>query len=733
MQSMPTTHYRTRNDIAVYRAKTGADYHSATEMLAQRLNEAPGVLLSSGFEFPGRYSRWDVGFSDPPLRISAVDRTMKFEALNERGEVILRFLQHLLRDCADLSGLDTGARCISATVRPADALVYEEDRTRQRSVFSVLRSILGAFASPEDSFLGLYGAFGYELAFQFEDVRRQIPRQGDERNLVLYLPDTLLVVDHQKETASQYFYDFEFPVDDTLLSTRGLSRKVQTEVFRKSGDFREGLQCDHAPGAYADTVRKALACFRNGDLFEAVPGQTFSMPCRDDPASVFRRLQKQNPAPYGALMNLGQQEYLVAASPEMYVRVHGSRVETCPISGTIRRGSNALEDARQIRTLLNSSKDEAELSMCTDVDRNDKSRVCEPGSVRVIGRRQIELYSRLIHTVDHVEGRLRAGFDALDAFLSHAWAVTVTGAPKQAAIQFIEDHEHSPRRWYGGAMGCLNFNGDLNTGLTIRTIRIASVIAEVRAGATLLADSDPDQEEAETRLKAEALLHALDVRQAFAASEPGTASAPFAGIRVLMVDHRDSFVHTLASYLQEAGAELRTVRAGAVAMALESFRPELVVLSPGPGRPRDFAVSETIRQCLEHDVVVFGVCLGLQGIVEFFGGSLRVMAEPVHGKSSSLRRYEGPLFAGLQGVLHTGRYHSLAADRVPHELLVTARSEDGEVMAVQHRHLPVAAVQFHPESIMTTDKDAGKVIIRNVLAMVAARQCAGGTRTRMSG
>src|SRR5690606_5846505 len=102
-------------------------------------------------------------------------------------------------------------------------------------------------------------------------------------------------------------------------------------------------------------------------------------------------------------------------------------------------------------------------------------------------------------------------FDALDAFLSHAWAVTVTGAPKQAAIQFIEDHELSPRNWYGGALGCLNFNGDLNTGLTIRTMRIRAGIAEVRAGATLLADSDPVTEEAETRLKASALLAALEV------------------------------------------------------------------------------------------------------------------------------------------------------------------------------------------------------------------------------
>ena len=227
------------------------------------------------------------------------------------------------------------------------------------------------------------------------------------------------------------------------------------------------------------------------------------------PAAFFERLRERNPAPYEFLLNLGAGEYLVGASPEMYVRVTGSRVETCPISGTIARGASPLEDAEAIRTLLNSAKEESELTMCTDVDRNDKSRICVPGSIKVIGRRQIEMYSRLIHTVDHVEGTLRPGFDALDAFLSHMWAVTVTGAPKNWAMQFIEDHETTPRRWYGGAVGMIGFDGNMNTGLTLRTAHISGGVAAVRVGATLLFDSDPDDEERETKLKARALLETL--------------------------------------------------------------------------------------------------------------------------------------------------------------------------------------------------------------------------------
>ena len=191
------------------------------------------------------------------------------------------------------------------------------------------------------------------------------------------------------------------------------------------------------------------------------------------------------------------------------MRVVGRRIETCPISGTIKRGEDAIADSEQIIKLLNSKKDESELTMCSDVDRNDKSRVCEPGSVRVIGRRQIEMYSRLIHTVDHIEGGLREDMDAFDGFLSHAWAVTVTGAPKLWAMRFIEENERSPRAWYGGAIGMVNFNGDMNTGLTLRTIRIKDGIAQVRAGATLLYDSVPEEEEAETELKASAMIAAV--------------------------------------------------------------------------------------------------------------------------------------------------------------------------------------------------------------------------------
>src|SRR5258708_35461147 len=144
----------------------------------------------------------------------------------------------------------------------------------------------------------------------------------------------------------------------------------------------------------------------------------------------------------------------------MLVRREGPRVETCPLAGPVRRSGDPMIDAENIKQLLVSAKEESELTMCTDVDRNDKSRVCVPGTVQLIGRRLIESYAGLFHTVDHVEGILKPGFDAIDAFLSHMWAVTLIGAPKKAAAQAVENLEKDARGWYGGAVRLPSLDGD---------------------------------------------------------------------------------------------------------------------------------------------------------------------------------------------------------------------------------------------------------------------------------
>jgi anthranilate synthase len=718
---MQAERYITRGGIAVQRTIEDIPVEGAIEPVIDALDSRRGVLLASSYEYPGRYTRWDMGFVDPPVVLTARERHARLTALNERGRVLLSAMERACRALADVTWNTTPAGDLEALVAAPTKRFAEEERSKQPSVFTILRALIDLFESPADPHLGLYGAFGYDLAFQFEPIRLVQPRPDDQRDLVLYLPDDLTIVDHQRERAVRRRYEFE--VDGR--TTAGLPRAGATKPY--VGATRVERTSDHAPGEYAELVRLARERFRRGDLFEVVPGQMFFEPCPAPASEVFRRLRERNPAPYGFLINLGEGEYLVGASPEMYVRVDGDRVETCPISGTVARGQDPLADAAQILRLLNSAKDESELTMCTDVDRNDKSRICRPGSVRVIGRRQIEMYSRVIHTVDHVEGHLREGFDALDAFLAHAWEVTVTGAPKTWAMQFIEDHEKSARAWYGGAVGLLGFDGNMNTGLTLRTIRVKDGVAEVRAGATLLYDSDPDEEERETRIKAAAFIDAIRRPRGPAVEAAATSARPGEGRRILLVDHQDSFVHTLANYFRQTGAEVLTLRSGFAASTLDELSPDLVVLSPGPGRPRDFGVAGTLAAVIARGVPAFGVCLGLQGMVEHFGGTLGVLAYPMHGKASRIRVLGGRLFEGLPKEFTAGRYHSLFAevDALPSCLRVTAETEDGVVMAVEHVDLPLDAVQFHPESIMTLDDEVGLRLIRNVVTRaVAARPAA---------
>ncbi len=703
--------YTTDGGVAVIRRMSTVPYENATEGLIDALDQTKGVLLSSSYEFPGRYSRWDMGFDAPPLEIIGRERGFAVRALNDRGRVLLDVVSDALARHEHVESITNGEDGLYGVVKKPASWFPEEERSQQPSLFSVVRALRDLFAHKGDERLGLYGAFGYDIALHFEQINLSQDRPSDHKDIHLFLPDQLVTVDHASKIATKIDYEFITPNGH---STVGLDRASQPHPPSRGNNAV--VENDMKTGEYANIVDETKPRFARGELFEVVPSRVFRTPCATTPSEIFRRLKRRNPAPYGFLINLGDGEHLIGASPEMYVRVKGQRIETCPISGTIARGRDAIEDAENIRILLNSTKDESELTMCTDVDRNDKARVCKPGSIRILGRRQIEMYSRLIHTVDHVEGRLREGFDALDAFLTHCWAVTVTGAPKRAAMQHIEAVERSARAWYGGAIGAVLCNGDLNTGLTLRTVRLKQGVAEVRAGATLLYDSESDAEEAETVLKASAMIDAVTRDAKDEVTIDPTVSG--VGKRVLLIDHEDSFVQNLASYIRATGAETLTLRPGFPDQAFEDFKPDLVFLSPGPGRPDDYHLRDSIERALAVGLPVFGVCLGLQGIVEFFGGSLGQLVTPMHGKPSKVKLdTTDPLFEGLPEDIVVGRYHSLFAKaaEMPADLAVTARSDDGVIMGIRHKSLPISAVQFHPESLLTLQGDVGMRMIANLL------------------
>jgi anthranilate synthase len=706
---MSTLEYRSAHGIEVSRRTLRVPYARGLQALLRKLDRQRGVYFSSGYEYPGRYSRWDFGSLAPPLEIVARGVQVEIRPLNQRGQVLTQMLEPILAPHPHWLAFERHNGVLRGELRPLPAFFAEEERSKQPSVFSVLRALIDEFKSDVDNRLGLVGAFGFDLLFHFDPIQLRLPRHNT-KDLHLYLCDDIWFVDRKKEQIERFQYEFT----QGEFTTRGLERASE-QLPKFKGRATGDIVSDHTPEEYMANVETVRAGMKQGDYYEVVLRQTFSAPFNDSPSKLFERIQTASPSPYEFFVQLGD-EQLIGASPEMFVRVEGRRVETCPISGTARRTGDPIQDADNIRELLASAKEESELTMCTDVDRNDKSRICVPGSVKVIGRRLIESYAGVFHTVDHVEGTLDTGFDSLDAFLTHMWAVTVIGAPKKWAAQAIENLEKNARGWYGGAVGMIALNGDMNTGILIRTVHLRDGVARYPVGATLLYDSVPAAEEQETRMKATGFFRALRAPQPAASAAAGSARVG-EGVKLLLVDNDDCFIHTLANYARQTGAEVVTYRAGFPLEKIAEINPDIILVSPGPGRPSDFGVPELVRTAARQGYPVFGVCLGLQGMVEAFGGELGVLDYPMHGKPSVVRHQGLGVFEALPESIKVGRYHSLYArpEKLPAVLEVTAQSDDGIIMGVRHRDLPLEAVQFHPESILTLEGGAGLRIIENMI------------------
>jgi anthranilate synthase len=718
---LPQVSYRTPSGIVVSRIVSKVPYQKGLKALLRKLDTQRGIYLSSGYEYPERYSRWDVAAVAPPLEIVAAGREIALQPLNERGEALNRMLEGVLRPHPHWESFVLDGAALRGRLKPLPVLFAEEERSKQPSAFSVLRALLEEFRSPLAARLALVGAFGYDLLFQFDPIQLKHKREA-VKDLHLFLCDDIYFMDRKKEQIERYQFDFARGEETTAGKKRSAARLPRPPKVKPSP-----VASDHTPEQYMAKVEKVREGMKRGDYYEVVLRQTFRVPYAEKPSVLFERIQDASPSPYEFFLQLGD-EQLIGASPEMFVRVERRpradgaeewRVETCPIAGTARRTGDPMRDSDSIRDLLDSRKEESELTMCSDVDRNDKSRVCVPGSVKLIGRRLIERYAGLFHTVDHVEGILAPGFDSLDAFLTHMWAVTIIGAPKKWAAQAIEDLEVDARGWYGGAVGMITLNGEINTGITIRTVVLRGGIAAYGAGATLLYDSDPASEDRECHLKATGFFRALNAQ---AASPPAYAPRKDqgAGVRMLLVDNEDCFIHTLANYARQTGAEVITYRTGFPLEMIRDVAPSLILISPGPARPSDFGVPDLVRYAAKREIPVFGVCLGLQGMVEAFGGELGVLDYPMHGKPSLVRNRGVGVFEGLPAEFRVGRYHSLYAirEKLPACLEITAESEDGVIMGVRHRELPMEAVQFHPESILTLEGDCGLRLMENVVRVL---------------
>ncbi|HKU42173.1 MAG TPA: anthranilate synthase component I, partial [Polyangiales bacterium] len=236
--------YTTAGGLRVTREVLPLTASEVRERLASALDTKRGVWLASSYEYPGRYKRFDLGFSDPPLVLEARGRRFSLQALNERGVLLLPVCRSALAACPDVAELARLPDALVGEVPATTRSFAEESRTRQPSVFSAVRALCAWFASPEDALLGLYGAFGYDLVFQLEALRQLQPRAAEQRDLVLYLPDRLLVIDHERGGASQHSYEFEHDG----VSTRGLPRETAQAPFAPAREARAVR--DHAPGEF---------------------------------------------------------------------------------------------------------------------------------------------------------------------------------------------------------------------------------------------------------------------------------------------------------------------------------------------------------------------------------------------------------------------------------------------------------------------------------------------------
>ncbi len=397
----------------------------------------------------------------------------------------------------------------------------------ERPFIDTLRRLMADFRSPFVPDLprftgGAVGYLGYGAASWFEPVLGDLgasPDAADQAGFMLF--DTVLAFDHVQHRIL-IIANARITADDDLESLYQFAcAKIQfleRELERGlSHAARSPLEPAHVRSnvtreRFEEQVRAAKEHIAAGDIYQVVLSQRFEAEVTVDPFTVYRALRHVNPSPYMYFIRMGGVS-VVGSSPEMLVRVEGARVETHPIAGTRPRGRNAEEDQRLAEELKRNEKERAEHVMLVDLGRNDVGRVAEFGSVRVPQFMGLERFSHVMHLTSVVEGRLADDRDRLDALVSCFPAGTVSGAPKVRAMQIIRDLEPSGRGLYAGAVGYLDFAGNLDFCIAIRTIIMSNGKAFVQAGAGIVMDSNPAAEYEETRDKARALLRALDLAQ----------------------------------------------------------------------------------------------------------------------------------------------------------------------------------------------------------------------------
>ncbi len=362
---------------------------------------------------------------------------------------------------------------------------------------------------------GLVGYFGYDTVRLLEKLPEANASSAPLARFGFY--DTVLAFDHLRQRI--------LIITNAILEDGDNLRAQYEAALQRLEETKEALQKPLPPAAprqpahgeiqsnfseedFCRAVRRAKEYIRAGDIFQVVLSQKFSQRVSATPFDVYRALRVINPSPYLYFLRHHGQT-LIGSSPELMVRVENNEAIVRPIAGTRPRGHSVEEDQRLAAELLADEKERAEHVMLMDLGRNDIGRVAYYGGVRVTENMIIERYSHVMHIVSEIRGKLRKGMDAVAAFKACFPAGTVTGAPKVRAMEIIAELEPEPREWYAGAMGYLDFSGNLDTCIAIRTLEVQNGVASFQAGAGIVADSIPEKEYAETIHKSNAMRAAI--------------------------------------------------------------------------------------------------------------------------------------------------------------------------------------------------------------------------------
>lgn len=370
---------------------------------------------------------------------------------------------------------------------------------------------------------GAVGFFGYDMIRYYENLPN-VPE--DDLNLPeshFLFADELLVFDHVKqkihiivnlhvngniERAYNSVIDRIKSIYNEILDTRWkINDNFKPDFSKKNTELK--YISNISKEQYCENVLKAKQYIKDGDIFQVVLSQRLCVETDQNPFNVYRVLRLINPSPYMYYLKFSDYN-IVGSSPEMLARVENGIVETCPIAGTRKRGRTKEEDENLEKELLADTKELAEHTMLVDLGRNDIGRVARYGTVKVKDLMHIERYSHVMHIVTNIQGEIREDKTAFDALMSIMPAGTLSGAPKVRAMEIIDELENVKRGPYGGAIGYLSFNGNLDSCITIRTMIFKDNKAYVQSGAGIVADSVPEKEYEECLNKAKALLKALE-------------------------------------------------------------------------------------------------------------------------------------------------------------------------------------------------------------------------------